>query len=526
MVKDVKVSLIPLSKRISIMEDGQQKEMTVTREGIGTLNTDFGLFYLFDFTISDKCEKYYVLAKADLDANLNPVFKHQNSVFLRIDSRCETGQLFRDRTCECREQLDMAMERIRDAKEGIIVHIPAQEARGLGLPFKLATLTLQDKLGIDTVEAANMLVTDGKIDARTYEGVAAILKFFEIKDNVTIDLATNNPKKVSALTENGFKIATLVPIAIEPTILTRRHLVAKQEKLGHINLIQIKDDDDLKTRSFMKMLDKSITRSNSLICCGLDPDITKMPKEIADMYLTDRYKAFDFLTTVIDLTAPHVCAYKLQKAFFDVFEGGEKLLAETVHYVKEKHPEIPIILDYKVGDILNTMRAYIYSIFDKIRVDAVVVNPYMGDDVLAPFQNLKDKAAIVLVKTSNSGGDIIQNALTADGRPLWQYVLDLVVNRWNVSQNLMPVISTTENVDFASVRKVIPEDMPIFLAGFGAQGGKLDDVAQLLDSHKRGVVINSSRGILYPYSTDDKEWRERIKKSVIEMKTAINSQRV
>ena len=523
-VSDVKTALVPLSKSINIVESGQQREVTITRIGLGILNTDFGAFYQFDFTVSDKWEKYSVLVKADLDAKFNPLFKRKDSVLLRIDSGCETGQLFGDRTCECREQLELAMEDVKNAKEGIIIHIPKQDARGLGLPFKLATLTLQDKLGVDTVVAANMLVTDGNIDTRTYGGIAAILKFFEIQDSIAINLATNNPKKAEIFSENGFKVATFVPIVIEPTELTRRHLVAKQDELGHIKLIRRKED--IQTRNFMQMLDESITRSKSLVCCGLDPDIIKMPKEITDGSSTDKGKAFEFLTTVIDLTAPHVCAYKLQKAFFDVFEDGDKLLAETVRYIKTKYPTIPIILDYKVGDISNTMEAYVHNIFDKIGVDAVVVNPYMGDDVLAPFKNLGDKAAIVLVKTSNPGGDVIQNIPTSDGKPLWQHVLDLVVNRWNTSQNLMPVISTTEAVDFSVVRKIIPANMPIFLAGFGAQGGKLNTIAQLLDSHGRGAVINSSRAILYPYEKEDNNWRSAIEKSIIDMKTVINSQRV
>ncbi len=523
-VTEVKTALTPLSKRVNIVEDGQQREITVTRTGLGVLNTDFGAFYQFDFTISDKWEKYSVLVKAELDAKFNPIFKRKDSVLLRIDSGCETGQLFGDRTCECKEQLELAMEDVKNAKEGIIIHIPRQDARGLGLPFKLATLTLQDRLGVDTVVAAHMLATDGNIDTRTYGGIAAILKFFEIQNSVAINLATNNPKKAEIFSENGFKVATFVPIVIEPTELTRRHLVAKQEELGHIKLIRRKED--MQTRNFMEMLKESITRSKSLVCCGLDPDITKIPKEITECSSTDKGKAFEFLTTVVDLTAAHVCAYKLQKAFFDVFEDGDKLLAETVRYIKTKYPTIPIILDYKVGDISNTMDAYMHNIFDKIGVDAVVVNPYMGDDVLAPFKNLHDKAAIVLVKTSNQGGDVVQNIPASDGRPLWQHVLDLVVNRWNTSQNLMPVISTTEDVDFAAIRKAIPANMSIFLAGFGTQGGKIENVGRLLDSHGKGVVINSSRAILYPYEKEDKDWRSAIEKSVIDMKTAINSQRV
>jgi orotidine-5'-phosphate decarboxylase len=518
-----KASLTSLSKDINVEEGGVKKKLIVTRVGFGILNTDYGAFSQFDFIINDEWEKYSVLVKADLDETFNPVFKGEDPVLIRIDSGCETGQLFGDRTCECREQLELAMEDIKNSGEGIIIHIPRQDARGLGLPFKLATLTLQDKLGVDTVTAANMLADNGNIDTRTYAGVAAILKFFGVSPETELNLATNNPAKAAIFPENGFKVAKFVPIVIEPTPLTRKHLLAKQEELGHINLIMRKEDKPV--RNFMQMLDASITRSKSLVCCGLDPNITKMPKEITEKTSTERGKALDFLTSVVDMTSQHVCAYKLQKAFFDVFDDGEKLLIETVRYIKTKYPTIPIILDSKIGDISNTMEAYLHSIFDKIGVDAVIVNPYMGDDVIAPFKDFKDKAAIVLVKTSNPGGDVIQDILTSKGIPLWQHVLRLVVERWGSFKNIIPVISTTEELDFAEVRKIVPLNTPIFLAGFGAQGGKLNNLSQILGGRSRGAIVNSSREILYPYETEDPDWRLKIENSVIRMKTYLNSQR-
>jgi orotidine-5'-phosphate decarboxylase len=247
-----------------------------------------------------------------------------------------------------------------------------------------------------------------------------------------------------------------------------------------------------------------------------------MPKEITDSHASDRTKAFDFLHEVIDITAAHVCAYKIQKAFFDIFENGDRLLLDTIKYIKKRHAQIPIIIDSKIGDTSNTMKAYMDLIFSKLGADAVVVNPYMGDDVLAPFRNMENNAAIVLVKTSNKGGDIVQNTITATGVPLWIYVMELVVRRWNTSRNVMPVISSTESIDFSSIRKIIPDDMPILLAGFGAQGGKITKAHELLDSHKKGLVVNSSRAILYPYKTNDKNWRREIENAVIEMKRKIN----
>ena len=337
-------------------------------------------------------------------------------------------------------------------------------------------------------------------------------------------LATNNPEKARVFGENGYLISTFVPVVVPPTELTRNHLSAKQEKLGHVDLIR--KEEERGTRNFMLLLDAASARNNSLVCCGLDPDITKMPKEITDGPASEDAKASEFLRETIDITAPHVSAYKMQKAFFDLFENGQKLLAETVRYIKAKYPTIPIILDSKIGDIENTMDAYLKVAFDRIKVDAVVVNPYMGGDVISPFRNAPDKAAVVLVKTSNPDGSVIQDMIIRDGKPLWMHVLQLAMGEWNASRNLIPVISTIANIDFCAVRKMVPDGTPILLAGFGAQGGQLDGLDKLLDSKKRGVMINSSRGILYPYRKEDPDWRKAIERSVVGMKDHINSLRV
>lgn len=130
------------------------------------------------------------------------------------------------------------MKTISNYGQGIIVHITSQDGRGLGIPFKLATLTLQTKLEIDTVQAAYAIKIDPPIDGRTYAGVMAIMKFFLIPKNINLGLMTNNPEKSEIFRENGYKAVTLVPIIIPPTQHTRRHLEAKQKHLGHINLIR------------------------------------------------------------------------------------------------------------------------------------------------------------------------------------------------------------------------------------------------------------------------------------------------
>jgi GTP cyclohydrolase II len=243
LIDKAKQSMIPLGKQVSVAENGLTRFFIVTRQGVGLIKTNFGRFHQFDFGIDDTWGKYSVLFFGSLDDDLMPVFVHQEILLMRIDSGCETGQLFGDRTCECREQLALAMKTIAEHGEGLIVNIPRQDGRGLGLPFKLATLRLQDELKLDTVEAANAIAPSGVIDIRTYGGVIGILKYFGISTATKINLATNNPDKSGVFAANGYAVTDYTPIVIPPTDLTREHLEAKQEHLGHIGLIQPKEGD-------------------------------------------------------------------------------------------------------------------------------------------------------------------------------------------------------------------------------------------------------------------------------------------
>jgi orotidine-5'-phosphate decarboxylase len=212
-----------------------------------------------------------------------------------------------------------------------------------------------------------------------------------------------------------------------------------------------------------------------------------------------------------------------QKAFFDLLPGGHEVLKGIVNYIHQTHPGTPVLIDCKIGDIDNTMTAYVESLFGSINADGIVVNPYMGDDVFAPLVELKDKAIVVIVKTSNVSGGIVQDAQLRDGRLLWQYILDLVVNRWNKDGNMIPVLSSTVSMDMKKIRPLIPDDMPILLAGVGAQGGNYNDLRHLLNSESSGVFVNSSRGLLYPTSTDP--WRVSIETAAVATKEALNRAR-
>lgn len=271
-------------------------------------------------------------------------------------------------------------------------------------------------------------------------------------------------------------------------------------------------------------LDARMITTDSLVCVGLDPDITKMPLDIMQIEGTIEDKVYSFLTQIIDITAPHACSYKAQKAFYDQFDGGHELLRKTVAYVHEQYPGIPVFVDCKIGDTDNTMKAYMHLFFEDFKADGVVINPYMGDDVLEPFMQDEKKVAIVLIQTSNPNAKVVQGLELSNGKKLWQEMLSLLLERWNKNNNLIVVLSSnTDACDYASIRNQIPQDIPILLAGIGAQGGDPVVMQQLLNKDKRGVFVNSSRGILYPYSRADSEWRNAVLNAVVELKHQLNA---
>jgi len=266
-------------------------------------------------------------------------------------------------------------------------------------------------------------------------------------------------------------------------------------------------------------------QQNTLCCCGLDPDVSKFPLEILEKNCLDEEKAYLFISEVINATAPYVCAFKAQKAFFDLFAGGHNLLKEVIRYSHHMFPEIPVIVDCKIGDTENTMEAYLKNLFVNLEADGIVVNPYMGDDVLEPFASMPEKLAVVLVRTSNPGASIIQDMVTASGKSLWQVVLDHVVNRWNSASNMVPVISSTAQLDLSMIRSMMPDDMNILFAGVGEQGGDERGVRDLLNSESRGVFVNSSRGILYASHQNGQKWQDAVANAAMRLRDTLNGYR-
>lgn len=232
------------SIRVPVIENGELRYYTVERRGLGPLrprnyhdDTNLGVFWEFTFHVDDEWRKYTALVKADINPDsFMPVFKNPDQLIVRTDSGCETGQVFGDQTCECCDQLRLALATIAEAGEGLIIHIPRQDGRGMGLPFKLATLWAQEVLKVNTVESASLLAPGGIIDVRTYAGVVAILKFFGVPETCRISLATNNPKKTAVFHENDY-LTDYLPVVVAPTEHTAAHLLAKQNHLGHRDLV-------------------------------------------------------------------------------------------------------------------------------------------------------------------------------------------------------------------------------------------------------------------------------------------------
>lgn len=227
----------------------------------------------------------------------------------------------------------------------------------------------------------------------------------------------------------------------------------------------------------MTFLQKLITKwdANKFLCVGLDKG------------------DFEFDKNIIDATFDLVCAYKPQSAFYEA--GRPADLKRTIDYIRQKDPSIPVILDAKRGDIGNTNEAYVKAIFDDLQVDAVTVHPYLGKESLEPFLKRTDKGILVLVRTSNPGAGEFQD-LNTDGKPLYQVVAEHV-KEWNTSNNCAVVAGSTYPEELKIVREIIG-DMPILVPGIGAQGGDLEaTIKNGLDSKKQGLIISSSRGIIF-----------------------------
>ncbi len=249
--------------------------------------------------------------------------------------------------------------------------------------------------------------------------------------------------------------------------------------------------------NFTTKLRAAWTSSNSLLCVGLDPDPARLP-----VMLRGRPQAiFEFNKAIIDATHDLVCAYKPQIAYFAA-QSAEDQLLQTMEYLRTRYPHIPAILDAKRGDIGSTADQYALEAFTRYQADAVTVNPYLGGDSITPFTRYADKGVVILCRTSNPGAQDLQD-LVIDGEPLYVHVAARVAKQWNANSNCLLVVGATWPEQMRQVRAVVG-DMPLLVPGVGAQGG---DVKALVTAGKTadgtGLIVNSSRAVLYASSGDD-----------------------
>lgn len=271
-----------------------------------------------------------------------------------------------------------------------------------------------------------------------------------------------------------------------------------------------------RTMNFKEKLDAAWARSASMLMVGLDPDAARMPAELQGK----SNAVFEFCREIVDATAPYVCGFKPQIAYFSAL-AAEDQLQELCRYVRERHPALPLVLDAKRGDIGSTAEQYAREAFERYGADAVTVNPYMGYDSVAPYLEWKGKGVIVLCRTSNPGGSDLQFIEDRDGTPLYLHVASLVAEQWNRAGQCGLVVGATFPEEIAKVRARVG-DMPLLIPGIGAQGGSIPATVRAgRDSHGTGMMINSSRAILYAGQGDD--WREAAADAARATRDAINA---
>ncbi len=246
-----------------------------------------------------------------------------------------------------------------------------------------------------------------------------------------------------------------------------------------------------------KELFENIKRKQSFLCVGLDTDIKKIPPHL----LEDEDPVFAFNRAVIDATADYCVAYKPNLAFYEGHGiSGWQSLIKTIEYIKTHYPDQFIIADGKRGDIGNTSSLYAKAFFGTMDVDAITVAPYMGQDSVAPFLSYQGKWVILLALTSNKGASDFQLTEDIHGERLFEKVLH-VSQQWGNDENMMYVVGATQGQMFEAVRRIVPDHF-LLVPGIGAQGGSLEEVCRYGMNDYCGLLVNSSRAIIYVDTTE------------------------
>jgi orotidine-5'-phosphate decarboxylase len=237
---------------------------------------------------------------------------------------------------------------------------------------------------------------------------------------------------------------------------------------------------------------------DSLVCVGLDPEPDRFPASIR----AHAQPILEFNRRIVDATAQYACCFKPQFAHYAALGAEDQLLA-TIRYIHERHPGLPVILDSKRGDIGSTAEKYAQESFVRYGADAATVNPYLGFDSVEPYLKWRDRGVIVLCRTSNSGARDFQD-LELDGKRLYRHVAERVAQRWNGAGNCLLVVGATYPAELAEVRAIVGTQVPLLVPGIGAQGGDVEAAVKAgRTPDGRGLIVNSSRGILYAGKGED-----------------------
>lgn len=269
--------------------------------------------------------------------------------------------------------------------------------------------------------------------------------------------------------------------------------------------------------AFHNQLAAASAAAESLVCVGLDPEIERFPAHLRER--SDAILAFN--RAIIDATADLVCAYKPQIAHYAAV-GAEDQLQDTLRYIRARAPGVPIILDAKRGDIGSTAEKYAREAFERYGADAVTINPYLGRDSAEPFLQYADKGIVILCRTSNAGAREFQD-LKIGERTLYQVVAEKVAQEWNTRGNCLLVVGATYPEELADIRARTGA-MTFLVPGVGAQGGDVRRAVQAgMTPAGDGLVINSSRGILYAGSGED--FAAAARRATLELRDAIEAAR-
>lgn len=270
-----------------------------------------------------------------------------------------------------------------------------------------------------------------------------------------------------------------------------------------------------------QQLINEIFTKKTFLCVGLDTDINKIPAHLKN----EDDPIFAFNKAIIDATAPYCVAYKPNLAFYECY-GLKGMLAfeKTIQYIKENHPNHFIIADAKRGDIGNTSKMYAQTFFEEYNLDSVTVAPYMGEDSVKPFLEYDGKWVILLALTSNKGSHDFQLTEDNQGERLFEKVLKKS-QEWGTTENLMYVVGATQGKMFEDIRRIAPEHF-LLVPGVGAQGGSLQEVCKYGMTKDCGLLVNSSRGIIYASTDTDFAEVAAVKAKELQEEMAVELERI